>query len=310
MKTMPLDLHASQKSEMLRLMIETTKIDRGRYRSKDRTLSAKRLIHSLSPNLKKPIFIVGAPRSGTTFLGESLAVLPEISYHHEPIATKYVARYIYEQQWNFQKAKPFYSRVYSWLMMQHFDADLRFAEKTPRNCFLIDFLAWAFPDARFIHIIRDGRDVALSHSKKPWLLASQTTSGKVEPGGYPYGPSPRFWVEPDRRKEFEATSDVHRCIWSWRRFTESALESVVKLPPDRYHEMRYETLVNAPIEEAERVLDFLSISNPHSCNLLYEAIAKASPNSVGQWKKELSEDQLKQIELEAGTLLRELNYLI
>ncbi|MEM8779614.1 MAG: sulfotransferase [Cyanobacteria bacterium P01_G01_bin.49] len=306
---MHLNLFPTQKLEMLKLVRKTAKRDRGRYHKKERSFSLARLLRLSTPNLGQPVFIIGAPRSGTTFLGESLSVIPEISYHHEPIATKFASRYVYEKEWDFEKAKSFYRRIYSLLMMQHFDADLCFAEKTPRNCFIVDFLAQAFPNSRFIHIIRDGRDAAVSHSKQPWLLAAQATSGKVEPGGYPYGPSARFWVEPGREEEFESTSDIHRCIWSWHRFTESALESATKLPPNRYHELRYESLVSFPNKEAKLLLDFLSIDSPESCRLFHQAVSKANPNSVGQWQRELSDEQLKQIELESGTLLRQLNYL-
>lgn len=294
---------------MMKLIRQTLKIDRGRYRRKTRSFSPKRLVNLLNPNLKKPIFIIGAPRSGTTFLGESLSAVPEISYHHEPIATKFASRYIYEEEWDFEKAKAFYNRIYSLLMIQHFDADLCFAEKTPRNCFIVDFLAKAFPDSQFIHIIRDGRDVAVSHSKKPWLQAAQASSGKVEPGGYSYGPSARYWVEPGREEEFESTTDIHRCIWSWRRFTESALKSKFNLPSNRYHELRYESLVKVPDVESERLLEFLNINSPQSRDLFYQAVAQANSNSVGQWKRELSDDQLERIRLESESLLHQLNYL-
>lgn len=299
----------NRRFEMLKRIIKTVNVDRGNYRKRERSFSLEQLAYLLSPNLRKPIFVIGAPRSGTTFLGDCLSVLPEVSYHFEPIATKFAASYVYEGHWNFDKASLFYRRVYSWLMMQHFDADLCFVEKTPRNCFLVDFLASAFPDSRFIHIIRDGRDAALSYSKKPWLQAAQARSGKAEPGGYSYGPYPRFWVEPNRRKEFESTSDIHRCIWAWRRFTESALESAVNLSPSRYHELRYEALVNAPAEEAERLLAFISIDNTLSCSLFYQAVAKANTASVGQWQDELSCEQTQQIERESGKLLRQLSYL-
>lgn len=304
-----MNLSLNQSHEMFKLINKTLKRDRGRYHKQKRKISLKRLFHLVSPNLKQPIFVVGAPRSGTTFLGESLSFIPEISYHHEPVITKYAARYIYKEQWEFEKGRSFYRRIYSLLLMQHFDADLFFAEKTPRNCFLIDFLNQSFPDARFIHIIRDGRDATVSHSKKPWLQASQAKSGKLEPGGYPYGPSPRFWVEKGRENEFESTSDIHRCIWSWRRFTEDALKSAMVLPRDRYFELRYESLVKSPKIEAERLLSFLSITDLHSCNLFYQALGKASTDSVGQWKKELTDEHLNIIESEAGTLLRRLNYI-
>ena len=310
-KIMPTQVKSSlDPIESLKMVRRSTKIDRNTYQKKERPISAQRLFCLLKPNLKQPIFIIGAPRSGTTFLGSCFAVLPEISYHFEPVGTKFAARNIYEGFWDFNRSKRFYKMVYAWLSRQHLDGDLRFAEKTPRNCFLVDFLAQAFPDSQFIHIIRDGRDAALSYCKKPWLQAAQAQSGKAEPGGYAYGPYARFWVESDLVKKFETTSDIHRCIWAWRRFTESALASVAKLPGERYFELRYEDLVRNPADEANRLLNFLNIQNDTSSSLFHAAVAKANPSSVGNWQKELSAEQLKEIDAEAGELLRKLGYLV
>ncbi len=295
--------------ESFNLVLRSAKADKHTYKKKERPISAKRLLCLLKPNLRKAIFIIGAPRSGTTFLGSCLSVLPEVSYHFEPVGTKFAARHVYEGLWDLDKSKRVYETIYSWLLRQHLDGDLRFAEKTPRNCFLVNFLSQSFPDSQFIHIIRDGRDAALSYSKKPWLQAAQAKSGKAEPGGYPYGPYARFWVESDLVEKFETTSDIHRCIWAWRRFTESALESTSALPGNRYCEVKYEDLVSNPAGEADRLLAFLEIDNANSGNLFHQAVAKVNPNSVGNWKRELSDGQLREIELEAGDLLDKLGYL-
>lgn len=283
--------------------------DRKTYQSKHRSLSCQRLYNLLVPNLDKPIFIIGSPRSGTTFLGSCIARLPEISYHYEPIATKAAARYVYQQRWSKFTAKWFYHSVYAWLMRIHFDGDLRFAEKTPRNCFLIPFLAETFPKARFIHIIRDGRDVTVSLNNKPWFKEEQKDSGKFEPGGYPYGPYSQFWVEPERELEFETTNDIHRCIWVWKRFTESAIAAIEQLPSDRYIELKYESLVFNFKEEAHRLLSFLEIDNPISQKIFKLAVNKVKSDSVAQWKKELSCSQIEETLNEAGTLLKKLGYL-
>lgn len=287
---------------------KTASADRRYYQPQNRPVSLNRLWHLIVPNLRRPIFIVGSPRSGTTFLGSCIGELSEISYHFEPVATKAAARYVYNQEWDFAKAKGIYQRVYAWLMRLHADGDLRFADKTPRNCFLIDFLHQAFPDAQFIHIIRDGRDAALSHSKKPWMQAAQAKSTKHEPGGYRYGPYARFWVETDRVAQFESTSDIHRCIWAWKRHTESVLQVTSQLSKQQYHELRYEHLVTNPNAEANRLLDFLGITAQTSRQRFYQAMSEARPDSVGVWKKELSTEQLRQVEQEAGSLLRKLNY--
>lgn len=308
LRTEALQIKPIKWDNFLSWMRLTAAEDRKKYKPKNRPMSARRILHMFVPNLKSPIFIIGSPRSGTTFLGSCIAELPEISYHHEPVATKAAAHFIYRNQWESNTSEWFYRTVYTWLMRLHFDVDLRFAEKTPHNSFLLPFLLQTFPDAQCIHLIRDGRDVALSYSKKPWLQAAQADSGKYEPGGYPYGPYPRFWVEPERFEEFRTTSDIHRCIWAWRRFNENALAAAPEMPKQQYYQLRYENLVFSPTEEAERLLSFLSISKTESCRIFQEAVCKVKTNSIGQWKKELSNNQLRQIELEAGELLHKLDY--
>jgi hypothetical protein len=288
--------------------LKTVKQDLRTYQRKNRPISIHRLWRMLMPNLEQPIFIVGSARSGTTFLGSCFRALPEISYHFEPNLTKGAARYFYEGRWGIDKAKWFYRTLYGSLMRLHFDADLRLAEKTPRNSFTIPFLLAAFPDAKFVHIIRDGRDVAVSLSKKPWHRADAAVSGAIEPGGYPHGPYAHFWVEPERVDEFETTSDIHRCIWLWRRYVETVLEVASNLPDNQYHELRYEDLVFNTANETDRLLDFLEIFDPKSRYLFHQATAEVKPDSVGQWKRELLDDQLRQIDKEAGDLLRELKF--
>ncbi len=283
--------------------------DRRSYKRKIRPISTRRVKAMWAPNLRQPLFIIGSPRSGTTFLGSCVAELPEMSYHFEPVATKAAARYVHNGLWDVVKAEKFYRTVYAWLMRLHLDGDLRFAEKTPRNCFLISFLYQAFPDAQFIHIVRDGRDAALSHSKKPWLQAASAQSQKRESSGYLHGPYARFWVEADRKDEFESTSDIHRCIWAWRRHMESILAQTKDLPTEQYYELRYEALVSRPQEEAERLLKYLAIDQAKSQDRLHHAFAQANSSSVGGWQRELSPPQLHQVEQEAGPLLRQLGYL-
>lgn len=288
---------------------KTAIADRKKYQRQKRLMSVKRLWRMLIPNLRCPIFIIGSGRSGTTFLGSCLGELPEYSYHFEPVITKASARYIYEKQWSVESAMRFYRMTYSWLMRLHFDADLTFAEKTPRNSFIIPFLHKTFPDAKFVHIIRDGKDVALSLLKKPWYRADSEDLDLSEPGGYKYGPYARFWVEKERVHEFEATSDIHRCIWLWRRYIESILTNANYLPASQYYELRYEELVANPANEAKYLLDFLEISSMKSRNLFQKTIElRASLDSVGKWKFELSSEQLRKIEKEAGDWLNYLGY--
>ncbi len=290
--------------------LKTYRAERRYYRKlgRGRRLTSSRLAASVLPRIERPIFVVGAARSGTTFLGDCIGHLPEVSYHHEPPATKAAGRYVYEGLWGFGHARWFYRTVYAWLLRAELDGGLRFCEKTPTNALLIPFLDRAFTEAQVIHIIRDGRDASASHMRKPWLLASARDSGVREPGGYLHGPYAPWWVERDRRAEFENTTDAHRVIWAWRRYTEEALKDGPALGPERYLEVRYETLVTHPRDEGEKILDFLNIARPASRASFMAAMDRAEEGSIGGWKRSFDANQLAEIEADSGDLLRKLGY--
>lgn len=276
--------------------------------SPSRPLTWERVRESFDPTIRRPVFVIGAPRSGTSFLGRCLEALPELSYHFEPAATQRAALRVYFDMWSFEEAERFYRAVYRWLLRLRLDGDLRYADKSPRNCFLVSFLRRAFPQAQFVHILRDGRDAALSHSKKPWLQAAAAGSDEQGVGGHQFGPYARFYVEDDRVDEFETTSDYHRCIWVWRRHVESALGAREELTANRYHEVYYEHLVHRPKEEGQRLLDFLDISRTRSRRRLLDRAQEAYIESVGKWRRELSDVQRQTAAEEAGHLLRALGY--
>lgn len=290
-------------------MWRTLVADRARYHSNARPLSARRLRQSIFPSLRRPVFAIGAPRSGTTFLGECLAALPGLSYHFEPIATKIAVHQVHVGAWSFAKAKFFYRMVYRWLIRIHVDGDLRFAEKTPRNVWIVSMLKRAFPDAQFVHIVRDGRDVALSLLRQPWLRAVHEGAGVRDGEGALQGPHARFWVERERAEEFQKASDIRRCAWTWRRFTEAGLALADELPSSQYHQLRYEDLVTESKQEADRLLRFLEFDDPVSRQRLHEAVMRAKTTSIGGWRRGLSPTQVEEIVDEAGVLLRSLGYL-
>lgn len=289
---------------------KTWRNERKNYAKLGRTrrLTSGRLAGSILPNLDRAVFVVGAARSGTTFLGDCVGQLPEISYHFEPPATKAAGRYVAENLWGYWRSRWFFRTVYAWLMRAEFEGGLRFSEKTPTNALIIPFLARAFRDSQFIHIVRDGRDAAASHIDQPWLRRDLLGTGRREPGGYLYGPYRQWWVEPERAAEFEATTDVRRVAWAWRAYVEAGLRDGRALPPDRYLELRYEELVTQPTEAAGAVLDFLEIAAPGSRRQFTAALERADPRSVGSWKRRFGEDEMAEIEDEAGLLLRQLGY--
>lgn len=258
----------------------------------------------LIPRLREPVFVLGAPRSGTTFLGSCIGTLPEVSYHFEPRVTKAAARVVYQGEWTEERAARVFRVSYGLLQLAAAEGHLRFVEKNPENCFIVPFLARTFPDARFVQIIRDGRDVAVSHAEKPWLSARSTGTLRGR-GGQAWGPWARWWVEPERAAEFAAGSDLTRTAWSWRRFTEAARTHLAALPAERVLTVRYEDVVTEPEDAALVIGRFFGHEEPPAA--LRQALLTADPTSIGRWRQALDEG-LADVEREAGALLRDLGY--
>ena len=115
----------------------------------------------------------------------------------------------------------------------------------------------------------------------------------------PYGPA-RFWVEPERREEFEHASDARRAAWVWRSYVTAARSGGVEVIAIRYEQ------VNAdPIGVATALARQLSAP----AEPLALALAHAHGSSVGRYEKDLDAEQLAEVEAEAGPLLRELGYV-
>ncbi len=287
----------------------TARRDVRRYRAPDRGWSARRLVRSVWPTVERPVFVVGSLASGSTQLGTCLAALPALSYHYEPIITKAASRYVYRALWGFEEARDLYRTTYRWLMRLHFDGGLRLAERTLRNSFIIPFLAEAFPDAQFVHLVRDGREAARILRERPNLRADRAASGEREPGGYAHGPYARFWVEPERVQEFETTTDLHRCIWTWRRHVEAVLDAATDLSGAQYHEVRYDALAADPDAEAVRLTDFLGVADA-ACRARVQRLLRAVPTAPACAVPDgpVTDAEAAVMEAEAGPLLRRLGY--
>ena len=278
-----------------------------RDRRNEPALRKRPLASALDPRLHRPIFIIGAPRSGTTFLGSCIGRLPEVSYHLEPRLTKAAARCVYDGSWSERRSAAVFRISYSALLLAALDGGRRFAEKNPENGFVVPFLAAALPEAQFVHIIRDGRDAAVSHAEQPWLAAASAGTARRGRGGQLWGPYPRWWVEPDRRAEFTEVSDLVRSAWCWRRFTTAALDGLAGLPAGRILELRYEPLVRDPAGAAGLLADFLETTQA-GLQALQAGLSQARTSSVGRWHDALGEHEVAEVQAEIGPLLSRLGY--
>jgi Sulfotransferase family len=245
---------------------------------------------------ESPVFVIGAPRSGTTFMAGSLGKLPGFVDLGEvaPLKASVGELVALPQADAAIRVRRTLERVRSLALARR----LRAIEQTPETSFLVRAALDAYPRARVVHMVRDGRDVVCSLLAKGWLSGARPGADDV---GIAYGGYARFWVEPERVEEFAATSNARRAAWAWRRYVTAARSA----PSGSTVEVRYEELAAGPRGVAEPLAEHLG-ADPE---LLAGALADMHAESVGRWRRDLDAEQLADVEAEAGELLRELGYL-
>ena len=280
------------------------------------------------PHSKNPcVFVVGCPRSGTTLLQRMLDNHPELTVANDthfitraakqvlrkdpnplltPELTSAVANYrrthrmgldnteITEASRDCDTYADFVSRLY----------DLRGSkkgkplsgEKTPDYCRQMPVLHALFPAAKFVHIIRDGRNTTLSTLN--W--ASEFKG----PGKW------QLWKD----------DPVATCALWWRWQAGTGQRDGRSLGGDLYLQLRYEDLVTQPEQELRNVARFLNLPysgdmvNYHAGKTRHEPGLSAKSawlppvQGLRDWRQEMSEEDVGVFEIIAGDLLRENGY--
>jgi hypothetical protein len=249
----------------------------------------------LGPLDERLVFVVGSPRSGTTFLAAAIGSLRGFVDLGEVAPLKAAIPDLAALPP--EEAAPRVRRVLAVSRRLGFVGSLRAVEQTPETAFVVTAVRRAFPRAQIVHIVRDGRDVACSLLERGWLSAGRSGEDDAR---RPYGAEARFWVEPERAGEFSRATDARRAAWAWRRYVTAARRADAGAL-----EVRYERMASDPAAVARELGRFLDAPEEP----LARALARAHGESVGRYARDLSPEQLEEVVEESGPLLRELGYL-
>lgn len=230
-----------------------------------------------------PVFVTGAPRSGTTLLKTVLVA------HSQMAGTDYEStglfRYRNLEAYRIDELErqkvdaaisgtkhivPLFEKLAEAVLAQHGAA--RFVDKLTVRAWRLKFVARHFPRARFVNIVRDGRDCLCSARRHPNVLQSETVS-------------------------------------MFARYWKSCVEIPMRtIPPDRLKTITYEQLTAEPEQTLRGVMSFLDIpfepgqidpqvyvetSSMHTREVHRNLARNINTQSQQRWRAELSvDDQL------------------
>jgi sulfotransferase family protein len=276
------------------------------------------------------VFIVGCPRSGTTLLQRIVDAHPQIAI--PPHETHWIPRFFEERRGvtdgglvteeliPVMLSEPRFNRMgvsreqlarlieqggpisYSTFVTKIFElygqarGKPLVGDKTPAYVRRIGTLHALWPNARFVHLIRDGRDVCLSFmswSKAEKIMGSFST-WKADP--------------------------ISTAALKWEVCVQCGRQAGRALGPELYHEMRYEYLVARPEKECSILCGFLGIPYDDAILRFHEGRTRPASgrdakhawlpitSGLRDWRTEMAAEDVGRFEAVAGGLLDELGY--
>jgi len=267
-----------------------------------------------------PVIVLGVSRSGTTLLKAMLDAHPELaipseSYFVPQLWQRHgqtpdreaflddVGRITRIREWGISREdvarrlaeRPSFPEAVRAIYAAYADArgKGRFGDKTPAYMQRLPLLERAFPGAAYLHLVRDGRDAALSFlemRRRPSLN----------------------WARPRGVAAFAA---------QWQREVQAARRFGSEIAPARYRELRYEDLVAEP-EGALRDacaflgLDYAPAMLEYHCGVDpdrmvdHRGLARPPLPGARRWREEMAPRDVERFEAIAGELLIELGYEI
>lgn len=255
---------------------------------------------------QSPIILGGSQRSGTTLLRVMLDSHPHIAcgpecslltggFLPEKLARRFETPI--DELWQMRKQACDHAHFIDLFLSNYARkrGKQRWAEKTPQN---VRYIGWIFdrwPKAKFIHVIRDGRDTVCSIRTHP-----------------------RFRIIEGEKIPTGICRPLQPCIESWLHDTASGLKWRGN---PAYLEVRYEELVQNPEPTLRRVCEFIGEpfdpallhyhEQPRDSTNFITNVAATKPlktSAIGRWRENMKPEELALFNRLAGTRMAELGY--
>ncbi|MCA9371633.1 sulfotransferase [Candidatus Woesebacteria bacterium] len=268
------------------------------------------------PNKTVPVFIIGSGRSGTRMLFRLLSGHEHIEVYHEylcthiqPVACKYFMGFFNDKQTkeeinHLHGAGIYYSKAKYWI------------DCSNKLSWIVKPLYDMFPQAKFIHVMRDGRKVTSSyfHKLSPEIYDDVSVRAMQNwlknPKKYPEPPPEKkyWWNIPQKNQphheDFPCFDQYQRICYHWNQVLTTIEKSLSVIPKKQKMTVKLEDLT----KNKEIFSQFLSFIDIEYTDDMFTYMQRPQ-NVFVPMDFSLNKKQLQQFEEIAGDTLRKCGYL-
>lgn len=149
------------------------------------------------------------------------------------------------------------------------------------------YLTEAFPDAIFVHVVRDGRAVAASYHKK------------IQSGEFGTWNEREWWItgwpqewQNEWRDQFG--SPLSFTAYQWKYFVGEISKEKEHIPPEQYLEIKYSNIVGTPVTTFNKIFSFCGLKQSPKVEWYLRNIPLENMNK--KWGKRYSDSEKKELE--------------
>ncbi len=274
----------------------------------------------------QPLILVGAGRSGTKILRDVLSTHPDID--SVPFDVNYIWTIGNSEAQHDQLSPQNLTDTNRLRIVQQLARQSKGApfllEKTVSNTLRLPFVLKVFPQAKFIHLIRDGRDVTESVYRQ-WgetrELSYFLKKLRTFPMRYALGYLIRYgynWIKhslgqeskedyiwgvryPGYQQDLKEKTTLEVCATQWVTCVETCSEQLADIASDNQIEVRYEELMQNPKKSLQEIASFIGVQGEFESS-------RFNTSNIGKHKAALSENQMATIQPILFPTLTKLNY--
>lgn len=248
--------------------------------------------------LERPIFVIGCPRSGTGISVRLFGLHPEVANLSEAPEIwdpRHYRDFEVDHHWTETEVRPEdAARLHArFEFHRQWQRRSRFINKHPRSSVRLDYIRAVFPDAVFIHIIRDGRAVAAS------MLAFIRRSARLQRARMPF-------CHPPNWRELVRLDKAEQGALQWCAIVRHVLSKKAELGP-AYHEIRYDELCQDPRGVLAPAFRFAGLRADAE---VLERLPERLDSQNYKWREQLTPAQIETVNRVEAPLLEQLGYRV